>query len=719
VSKKDPFYARESEKYSFPVPSREYILQTLEEFGRPMARAELLVALEVEDDASTEALAFRLRAMLRDGQLMQDRRNRYCLLDRINLMRGKIYAHADGFGFFMPEDGSKDLLLSPKEMRQVMHGDIVLAYKTNLADKKGRFLGKIHEVIEHTNVQVVGRYFSDCGVNFVVPDSKHLTQDIAITPGSELSAQDGQIVVVEILSYPKKHSQAIGKVTRILGDHMAPGMEIKVAILSHGIPDSWPQAVLDELRTIPMTVSSQDLDNRLDLRNLSFVTIDGEDAKDFDDAVYCEPLSGGGHKLLVAIADVSHYVKVGSALDIEAQKRGTSVYFPGHFVVPMLPEELSNGICSLKPGVDRLCMVAEMHISSAGKIVKTDFYSAVIHSQARLTYTKAFQWLNDNEPPRGFAKVWPSLTALYHLYKILLNTRQIRGALDFDSIETRIIFDQHSKIKQIMPVQRNEAHRLIEECMLAANVSVAKAILQTSIPSLYRVHLAPDDDKMTSLRSFLGEFGLSFKLNKKPQPKDFQQILAGLHNKPEKHLIESVLLKSLKQAHYTESNEGHFGLAYNAYTHFTSPIRRYPDLLIHRALKAMIDNKLPEDFEYSLEDMSRFGKNCSMTERRADDATREVVSWLKCEYMQDKLGAVYKGHISAVTGFGLFVTLDDVYVEGLVHVTSLKSDYYSYDSVKHRLVGTRGGLVYALGDSITVLVASVDLDERKIDFELA
>jgi ribonuclease R len=714
---KDPFYLRECEKYDNPIPSREYILQILQDFGRPMSTRQLFQALDMMDDTKHEALSFRLRAMLRDGQLMQDRRGRYCLFARLNLCRGTIQAHPDGFGFCIPEDGSQDLVLSAKEMRSVMHGDVVLVYQVGV-DRRGRPEGKVHEIIEHANVRVVGRFFCEHGIGFVVPDSKRLTQDLTIPPDLQLNAQHGQIVLVEVIAYPSKRTQAVGQIIRVLGEHMAPGMEVQVAILAHGLPVDWPADVENMVSKIPQHVTDEDLVGRKDLRTLPFVTIDGEDAKDFDDAVYCVPKKQGGFQLYVAIADVSHYVKPGSPLDKEASRRGNSVYFPG-YVLPMLPEVLSNGICSLNPKADRLCMVVEMAITAEGKIQRSSFYRAVIHSQARLTYTQVHDWLSGQQPAPTSEQLWPSLQTLYSLYKILLKQRVSRGAMDFNTTETRIEFDDQKKIQKIVPVIRNDAHRLIEECMLAANVATANFLKKSKLPTLYRVHLAPAEDKVTALRAFLGELGLSLGGGQQPTPKDFQKTLLNIGDRPERHLIETVMLRSLKQAQYVAINQGHFGLAYPAYTHFTSPIRRFPDLLIHRAIGHIIDNNPEIEYEFSEDEMGKLGKHCSSTERRADEATREVVAWLKCEYMQDKLGQVYSGKISAVTGFGIFVELDDIYVEGLVHVTSLKNDYYTFDAGKHRLTGEVSGMSYRLGDAITVLVARVDLDERKIDFVLA
>lgn len=713
---KDPYYKREKENYADPIPSREYIMEILNDFGRPMSRNQLFDKLDVNKESKQEALGFRLKAMLRDGQVMQDRRGRFCLMQKINLRRGTVQGHPDGFGFFVPDDGSDDMVLSAKEMKAVMHGDVVLAYQAGI-DRRGRPEGKIHEVLEHANLSVVGRFFSEHGVHFVIPDSKRLTQDISIPPEFSKGAKNGQMVLVEMIAFPNKRTQAIGKVIHVLGDHMAPGMEIQVAIHAHAIPFEWPEDVLAEVAKIPQQVTEKQIKGRTDLRSLPFVTIDGEDAKDFDDAVYCYEKPKGGFQLYVAIADVSHYVAKDSALDKEASRRGNSVYFPGK-VVPMLPEALSNGLCSLNPEVDRLCMVAEMSISTEGKITRSRFYRGVIHSKARLTYTQVGAWLEAGATDKKHQSLWPELQALYKLYKVLLATRKVRGAMDFETTETRIEFDENKKIKHIVPVIRNDAHKLIEECMLAANVATARFLEKAKIPTLYRVHAAPEEDKILALRQFLGELGLQLTGGRKPTPKDFQKTMEQIVDRPDKHLIETVMLRSLKQAQYIEANEGHFGLAYSAYTHFTSPIRRFPDLLIHRAIGHLLDNHdEAEDFDYSRDDMNRLGKYASMTERRADEATREVVTWLKCEYMQDKLGQIYKGRISAVTSFGIFVELDEVYVEGLVHVTSLKNDYYNFDSVKHRLTGARSGQVYRLGDRMSVLVARVDLDERKIDFE--
>lgn len=713
--RQDPHFQREKEKYEFPIPSRELILDLLEKHGRPISKSKLLTLLEVNEQETT-ALGYRLKAMIRDGQIMQDRRGRFCLVGRIHLVRGKVQGHPDGFGFFVPDDGSEDMVISPKEMRCLMHGDHVLAYQSGF-DRRGRPEAAIREIIEHANHHIVGRFFIEYDVGYLIPDNKRLTQDITIPLAMAMNAQSGQIVLAEIVAFPTKRNQAIGKIIEVLGEHMAPGMEINVAIHAHGIPNEWPQAVVKEAGKIPQQVHEEDCKGRTDLRHLSFVTIDGEDARDFDDAVYCEMKSNGGYQLYVAIADVSHYVKPGSALDQEAARRGNSVYFPAQ-VIPMLPMSLSHGICSLNPHEDRLCMVAEMSFSAEGKMTRSRFYRGVFHSKARLTYTQVATWIEQKIKPKEHEAIWPSLQALFELFNLLHQTRLQRGAIEFETTETSIEFDEMRKIQRVKPVFRNIAHRMIEECMLAANTAVAKHLKKSKIPMLFRIHEPPVPEKLQALREFLGEFALTLDGGKKPQPLHFQKTLAAAAKRPEKHIIETVMLRSLKQAVYAEHNEGHFGLAYPIYTHFTSPIRRYPDLLIHRALGHLIDNRSIDRFIYSDDEMAQQGKHCSVTERRADEAVREVVSWLKCEYMQDKLGQVFQGKITGVTGFGIFVELDEIFVEGLVHVTSLRNDYYTFDASKHRLVGQRLGQAYRLGDKLTVQVARVDLDERKIDFEL-
>lgn len=735
----DPNAAIEAEKYDNPVASRDALLMLLEQSGRPLTHAEVCAALAETDEDRVEAIRRRLIAMCRDGQLISNRRSQFAPLKKVDLVTGIVQGHRDGFGFVLRE-GADDVYLSNRQMSKVFHGDRVAVQIMGL-DRRGRPEGKIVEVLERNTQHIVGRYFDQAGVGVVQPDNKRVTQEVLIPPAGRHGAEHGQFVVVQITQQPQPGGLPVGEVLEVLGDHLAPGMEIDVAIRSHNIPHDWPQAVQDETKKLPAEVKAADKKHRIDLRELPFVTIDGEDAKDFDDAVYCERnKTSGGWRLYVAIADVSHYVQAGSALDKEAHSRGNSVYFP-EFVVPMLPEKLSNGLCSLNPEVDRLVMVCEMTISKAGNISGYQFMEGIIHSHARLTYNKVWTMLNpDGGEERDtwrehYRDVVPHLENLYALFQLLRRKREDRGAMDFDSVETRIVFDSQRKIQQIVPVTRNEAHMLIEECMLAANVCAADFFERYKVPALYRVHNGPGEEKLTNLHAFLGELGLSIgNGSDKPSPKDYQQFIEKIAGRPDSHLIQTVLLRSLSQAVYQPDNEGHFGLAYKAYTHFTSPIRRYPDLLVHRGIRSVIRSereckhvkradgakplKAHSIYPYDVAAMVHLGEHCSMTERRADDATRDVVDFLKCEYISSRIGEEFEGVISAVTGFGLFVELSEVYVEGLVHISTLANDYYHFDAAKHRLVGERTRRSFRLGDKIWVRVVNVDLDERKVDFEL-
>ena len=711
----DPYAAREAQKYENPIPSREFIIQLLEEAGQPMTREAIAEALGLESEEQREALRRRLRAMERDGQLVFNRRSEYGLVSHMNLVRGRVIGHPDGFGFLVPDETGDDVFLSAREMRSLLHGDRALVSITGV-DRRGRREGTLIEVLERANHTLVGRLFVESNMAFVVPDNKRIHQDILIPPEHRGVAENGQFVVVEILEQPSRYRQPIGKVTEVLGDHMAPGMEIDVAIRAHGLPMVWSPETEQEIAHLREEVAEADKRGRDDIRHLPLVTIDGEDARDFDDAVYCER-NDQGWRLLVAIADVSHYVQPDSALDADAQERGNSVYFPER-VIPMLPEVLSNGLCSLNPQVDRLCMVCDMQLSPRGVLKAWRFYPAVMFSHARLTYTKVAAMLveGDAELRETYREVLPHLEDLHRLYKVLRKRREQRGAIDFETVETRIVFGEERKIDRIVPVIRNDAHKMIEEFMITANVATARFLLEAKIPALYRVHEGPAAEKLEDLRAFLGEFGLQLGGGDKPGAKDYAELLREVQGRPDAHLIQTVLLRSLKQAVYSPDNVGHFGLAYDAYAHFTSPIRRYPDLLVHRAIRHVLSGQPPEVFRYDHEKMVALGDHCSQTERRADEATRDVVDWLKCEYMLDEVGEEFDGTITSVTGFGLFVELDDIYVEGLIHVTSLENDYYSFDPVKHQLVGEHNHQVYRLGDRLRVKVARVDLDERKIDF---
>lgn len=713
----DPYAEREAQRYERPIPSRELILQVLKEQGIPLLLEELSPLLGVLEDEDIESLHRRLKAMERDGQILRNRRDRYCQVNQKDLIAGRVLGHQDGFGFLRPDEGGDDLFIPPGEMRQLMHEDRAVASVRGV-DRRGRREATIIEVLERNTKHLVGRLFRERGIASVSADNKHIPHDILIPEEGLGDARHGQIVVVEILEYPTRRRDPIGRVVEVLGDHLAPGMEIEVAIRAHDLPNAWPDEVEQEIAGLTREVPEEAKAGRTDIRHLPLVTIDGDDARDFDDAVYCEP-TPKGWRLYVAIADVSHYVRPGTALDREAQKRGTSVYFPER-VIPMLPEILSNGLCSINPEADRLCMVGEMLLNGEGKTIRTKFYPAVMRSHARLTYGEVAKILVDRDKKLRAARkpLVKHLENLYSVYQLLHQAREKRGALDFDSQESKIVFGPDRKIENIVPVNRNEAHRLIEECMLAANTAAAKFLGKAKIPHLLRIHDGPSAEKLADLRTFLGEVGLRLAGDEKPTPKDYFDLLEKIADRKDKHLIQTVLLRSLSQAVYGPEKKGHFGLALENYTHFTSPIRRYPDLLVHRGIKYILEGRPPETFGYSLPQMVQFGEHCSAAERRADDATRDVVSWLKCEYMQSRLGEEFTGIISAVTSFGFFVELKDIFVEGLVHISNLDRDYFHYDPIGHRLQGERSGVVYRLGDTVRVKVARVDLDERKIDFEL-
>ena len=716
-STKDPYAQREAEKYENPIPSRELILLALEHAGKPLSRVDIAAAFSLESEDDLEALRRRLRAMERDGQLLFNRGQQYCLVNNRDLIVGRIIGHPDGFGFIRPDDGSDDLFLSPREMNPLLHNDRAMVRIAGV-DKKGRREGAVVEILERNTHQVVGRLYKEDSFIYVVPDNKNIAQTILLQKGGAGKAKQGQIVIAEIVEQPTKLRQPIGRIIEILGDHLAPGMEIEMAIRSHELPHLWPEQLLEEIKPLTKDVPESAKENRVDLRETPLVTIDGEDARDFDDAVYCKK-TPKGWKLLVAIADVSHYVQVNSELDKEAKNRSTSVYFPEQ-VIPMLPEILSNGLCSLNPNVDRLCMVCELFMDQQGKVLRSRFFDAVMSSHARLTYTEVAKMLVDGDKPltEKYKVLMPHLRELYALFKVMRMGREQRGAMDFDTQETRIIFGKDRKIEKIVPVVRNDAHKLIEEFMITANSAAARFLNAKKIPKLLRVHEGPSADKLLNLKTFLGELGLIVGGGVNPTPLDYMHLVDAIKDRPDAHLIQTVLLRSMSQAVYSPELKGHFGLALDAYAHFTSPIRRYPDLLVHRAIRHCLQGKSVESFVYGIPDMVILGEQCSANERRADEATRDVVSWLKCEYMMDKIGEDFFGIISAVTSFGFFVELAEIYVEGLVHISNLGQDYFHFDPISHQLKGERTNINFRLGDSVKVKVVRVNLDEKKIDFEL-
>ncbi|MCP3679039.1 MAG: ribonuclease R [Gammaproteobacteria bacterium] len=710
----DPWAKRESEKYAAPVPSRELIIEQLKQHQRPITHRQLLNLFAIEDEEETEALRRRLRAMVRDRQIVETHRRRYAVIDRENLIEGRIRRHKDGHGSLSSSDYADDLYLSAYQMRQVFDGDIVLVRIVYDKRQSRRQAAIIVKVVKRAHKQIIGRYCLEGGVGFVMPMNKRILQNVVIPANEAQQAKDGQVVIATITAQPSEKSSAVGRISKILGNHMAPGMETTVALYAHDIPHRWPREVTQSTRNLHKDPLEADKKGRADLRQLPFVTIDGETAKDFDDAVYAEKHRFGGWNLYVAIADVSHYVQPNSALDEEAFQRGNSVYFPGK-VIPMLPPILSNHLCSLNPHVDRLCMVCEMSISRDGNMTRYKFYPAVIHSHARLTYTEVGAFFAQQKT-RITDNVKPHLTVLHNLYKKLESCRFRSGAIAFNTTEVEVLFGRSHKIKQLVPVVRNDAHKLIEECMLRANQAAAKFLLKNRVAGLYRTHSGPKPERLEELRDFLGELGLRLKGGLSPSPQDYSEVLRQAAGRADCHLIEMMLLRSMTQALYTPDNIGHFSLNFDQYTHFTSPIRRYPDVIIHRTIKDVLNKKKEAIPQHDT--LLAVGEHCSTTERRADDATREVLSWLKCEYMLEKIGQEFNGVISSVTNFGLFIELENIFVEGLLHITVLEDDHYQFDSAKQCLFGHRRGKRYALGDAILIKVARVDLDKREIDFAL-
>ncbi|MFD1215672.1 ribonuclease R [Microbulbifer celer] len=748
------FNPQDAEKYSNPIPAREFIMSLLENNKKKLDREQLAKVLELSEDGEKEALRRRLRAMERDGQILFDRRDGYSLVKPEDLISGRVIGHPDGFGFLTSDESEEDLFLSDNEMLTVFDGDRVQA-RISGSDRRGRKTGVIVNVLERNTTQLVGRLQCDDGDYFLKPENSRIAHEIDLDRDQLMGAEVGQYISVEITDYPNRRYNASARVTEVLGNAMGPGMEIDVAIRSHDIPHDWPKDALRAAKQLGSEVPEADKHHRADLRHLPFVTIDGEDAKDFDDAVYCEKGKSGSWRLYVAIADVSHYVEPDSALDQEAQIRATSVYFPGR-VVPMLPESLSNGLCSLNPRVDRLVMVCEMTIDKSGKMTGYTFSEGVIHSHARLTYNQvnAFITAPDSslgqKTARQLKDTAPHIHALHQLYAVLKKARKKRGAMDFERPEVKFEFTEGRKIERIVPVIRNDAHKMIEEFMLSANVATADFLEKQKMPALFRVHDGPRDKKLTALRAFLGEKGLKLAGGNKPSPVHYDQLMSSIEHRPDAQTIRTMMLRSLSQAEYSPQNRGHFGLVYSAYAHFTSPIRRYPDLLVHRAIRSVIRQPqarnpvrralkfvlgagsapvqrfhsaetLPQgkSYPYDKTGMQALAVHCSNASRRADKASWDVEAWLKCEYMQDFVGDTFEGLVSSVTGFGLFIEINDIQVEGLVHISALKKDYYHFDAAKQRLIGERGNSSFAIGDTIKVRVVRVDMERRKIELSLA
>ena len=715
---RDPHAKRESTNYDNPVASREYLLDLIQQQAKPVTHEELVAELNYSNPEQIEAVRRRLMAMVRDGQIFRNRRGGFLSFDHMDLVTGKVQAHPDGFGFLTPDSGGKDIFLPARQMRTLLDGDRAAVKITQIDKTRDRKEGAVVSVLERAHKSIIGRYHKEHGIDLVVPDDKRLTEDILLNPDVGHSAEPGDIVLVTITDYPSRHSPAVGLIETVLGADNAPGMEVTIAINSHNIPYQWNDAVLAETGKFSTQVEETDKKGKLDLRKLPFVTIDGSDARDFDDALYCEP-AGDSFRLYVAIADVSHYVSKGSALDQEAIQRGTSVYFPGE-VIPMLPEVLSNGLCSLNPKVDRLCLVCEMDITASGAIESYRFHETVIHSHARLIYDDVAAVLFEGKNTRDvdLNAVLESLKPLKAVYHALNKARQKRHAIEFDTKEVSFVYNENRKIEAIKPLVRNDAHKMIEECMIAANICAARFLKKHKIPNLYRCHEGANPDKLNNLYEFLASYGIHMK-GEKPTPAEYDRVIREIKPLPEFQMLQTVILRSMMQANYSpDTKMGHFGLALQDYAHFTSPIRRYPDLMIHRGIRHILRGGTKQDFSYTLADVTALGETCSQYERRADLATRDAADFLKCEFLQKHVGDEFCGLVTAVTSFGLFVQLDDLMIEGLVHVTALKRDYYQFDAAKHRMVGERSGRVFQLGDKFKVRVVRVDMEDRKIDFDL-
>jgi ribonuclease R len=720
TSKSVPARSRKSARprATTPADATFAVATALTDAGRPLLFDELAVRVGATTPPKRTRLQSQLDAALHAGEFVKNRRDEYCLRERLTLTVGTVSGHRDGHGFVHPEDRSAPIILSYRQMREVMHGDRV-AVRVSGTDHRGRLEGTVVEVLERGTTEIVGRLYDESGISFVVPDNPRIGHRVLVPRDRVGDARAGQVVLVKIVEQPSRTVQPLGHVVRVLGEHAAPGMETEIAIHSHGLPFEFPPEAVAQAEAFGLAVSPAAKRGREDLREVGLVTIDGEDARDFDDAVWCEPVRGGW-RLIVAIADVASYVPEGSALDQEAQHRGTSVYFPNR-VLPMLPEALSNGLCSLKPKVDRLCLCCEMRVNAQGKITRSRFFEGLMNSKARLTYTKAAAWLANPgavTDPEVIAS-GTTLRNLHDLFRALHAARLKRGALDFDAPELKVRFDAEGRIAAFVEQPRNDAHRLIEECMIAANVEAAKFLRKHRIPTLYRVHGQPDEERLEKLREFLRGFAIELPRDRELEPQDLNAVLQRVAGNEEAHLIQTVVIRTMPQASYQPENIGHFGLALTEYAHFTSPIRRYPDLLVHRGIRHVLRGGNASNFEYGESRMAELGQQTSFTERRADEATRDAMSWLKCQFMQDKIGEEFDALVTGVVDFGLFVQAKGLQIDGLVHVSALGSDYFSRDKSGYRLVGARSGRVFRLGDHLRVRLINVVIDERKIDFELA
>lgn len=689
-------------------------LSQRQEPANTKAIAETLGRVGKEGRQETFEILEKLRD---DGKVSQLSKHRWAMKHAIQEHRGRVVGHVDGHGYVLTDETKEKVFLRSHEMREVLHNDIVNVRIVG-RDRRHKLFGQIIDVVERGNLVVVGRYFNESNMHFVVPDDQRIGQDIFVLPEHTAGADSGQVVSVKITKHPTKHFQPVGEVVEVIGDYLSPGMEIEIAIRKHQLPHEWPEAVERQIKSLNEEVTEGDFNGRKDIRDLALVTIDGEDARDFDDAVFCQPLANGRSRLIVAIADVSSYVTEQSPLDLEAWQRGTSVYFPNN-VIPMLPEVLSNGLCSLNPKVNRLCFVCDMEIDKNGEIDSYDFYQAVMYSHARLTYTQVAKLIGGDANASDIDEaLQPAIHNLYGLSQKLGARRRQLGTIEFEIPEPVIIFDGERKIDRVEARERNDAHRLIEECMLAANICASLMLNDSGAAGIYRVHDAPDEERIADARVFLRQFKLLLPGGDEPKPTHFSEVIKQVDDPLTAKIVQTALLRSMKQARYDVENSGHFALNFDSYTHFTSPIRRYSDLLVHRQIRRLLDQPDLQDSDEKFLAVEKTAEQTSTTERRAEAATREAVQWLKCEFMSHKIGENLFGVVSSVTEFGLFVELEEFYVDGLVHITSLGQDYYRYDSERRQLIGEHSGRTYRTGDRLEVQVSRVDMEQGRIDFAL-
>jgi ribonuclease R len=714
----DPNLELEKSRYADPIASRELLLKHLTEASEPVTAARLAKRLGLNSDSQREALSKRLAAMVRDGQALQSAEG-YTTAAEAERVVGRVRGRASGEVLVMPEDGSAPLALARADTRTLMHNDRIEVRAVGTNDR-GRRLARLIRRVGDSPARIGGTWHTAPGHGRVTPEDPAHWYSVEVALKDRLGAQDDDAVIVEITKRPLGEASAQGRVVEVLRNQRPADLAARFAIARHDLPQEFSESVLRAADRIGTVVREADRAHREDLRALPLVTIDGEDARDFDDAVFAETARGGGWRLLVAIADVSHYVRFGSDLDTEARARATSVYFPDR-VLPMLPEQLSNHLCSLMPRVERLAFVCDMHVSKHGRLGKTRFYEAVIRSHARLTYDQAWGYLKDPAASTDGALSPPirtSLQTLYSVYQALKVARDARGALDFRGGEVKARIGADGKIEGFYAVMRNDAHRLIEECMIAANVEAAVALRLAKAASLYRVHGQPEDKRVTELQKVLNALQVGAAFSDKPTPREFRQLVERLGARPDGILLEGLVIRSLAQAVYQQTNIGHFGLALEEYAHFTSPIRRYPDLLVHRAIKAAVLPHSASGHKYSTSELQALGQESSQRERRADDASRDVMSYLRCLYLQPRVGESFDATISSALEFGLFVQLKEMPIDGLVHISAIPGDYWELESGGMGLVGQRTGRRWQLGDAVRVRLSRVDLAQRQIDFEL-